>query len=125
MLLRAGADPNKPGKDGQTPNYVAAWNGQDRCLELLLAAGTDAHRMDKGWDWLYDECHDEDALAGKLVTHHKHVLGVDFHSIGEKLRCGGKKHESHAQAGGAGGAAGAAGPKRGGCFGGCVGGGSG
>ncbi|MEU4623369.1 ankyrin repeat domain-containing protein [Actinoplanes sp. NPDC023801] len=43
-LLRAGADPDLPGRDGTTPLYRAAVQGRSANVRALVAAGADPNR---------------------------------------------------------------------------------
>jgi ankyrin repeat protein len=43
-LLRAGADPDLPGRDGTTPLYRASVQNRPANVRVLLAAGADPHR---------------------------------------------------------------------------------
>ncbi|HLY76097.1 MAG TPA: ankyrin repeat domain-containing protein, partial [Planctomycetota bacterium] len=46
LLLQAGADSNRPGKDGLSPAHIAARKGSVEMLELLLDRGASVHACD-------------------------------------------------------------------------------
>ncbi|MFJ1547202.1 ankyrin repeat domain-containing protein [Streptomyces sp. NPDC088246] len=48
-LLAQGADPDTRDPDGATPLYLAAVQGENRCAELLLAAGALPNAESRGW----------------------------------------------------------------------------
>ena len=46
LLIKAGADVDKPDILEETVLMTAAWAGQEKCVELLLKGGTDVNMVD-------------------------------------------------------------------------------
>ena len=70
-LLAAGADPNRPTPDGQTPLYIAARRSQTNVIEQLLAAGADPalRQNEEGLTpWHLAILHGERELAEQLAA---------------------------------------------------------
>ena len=45
-LIEAGADVNKADDDGETPLYMAAWNGHEAVVKALIEAGADVNKAE-------------------------------------------------------------------------------
>ncbi|MDO5465374.1 MAG: ankyrin repeat domain-containing protein, partial [Akkermansia sp.] len=69
LLIAAGADVNAANKNGETPLYLAAYNGRTECVKLLLAApGIDVNKADKDdWTPLYGAASNGHSACMKLL----------------------------------------------------------
>jgi ankyrin repeat protein len=77
LLLAAGADPNAPDEDGQTPLFLAAERDAAGCAILLFAAGADPSVVDS---------HEATARSAALRCHAVRVLEIiDRHKAGLTL----------------------------------------
>jgi ankyrin repeat protein len=69
-------------KDGSTPLHCAVWKGQQRVVELLLAAGADANAQNENDHWgttpLHAAAHaNQGVIAQLLIDHGADVNATD------------------------------------------------
>lgn len=94
-------------KDGSTPLHCAVWKGQQRVVELLLAAGADANAQNENDHWgttpLHAAAHaNQAAIAQLLIDHGADVNATDlegrtpmFHTTFHKARAAVKVLEKY------------------------------
>ena len=70
-LIKAGADVNISSSIGTTPLHMAASNGHEACVALLIQAGADVNpkSTSKGWTPLSAAINDKHEKIIKLLKH--------------------------------------------------------